>query len=330
MFNKRGMELDTSTLISIILIFIFLVIVLGGGYLGLFDISEGFVKEKNCRMSVTLSHTENRISSLVEKKFETECPTHRVKIDANDDILKIIANEMASCWYKFGEGQMNPFLNRFTSIEKDGFEYYKGLVTDRSINVCGLCAIIEFDDELVRKFNTGELETLTKFRMSSLNTHLATTTVPGEKISYTQYITGSAKSTDELEKENRTLDNENLYYITPDQKLAIVFGVTKHKKTLTESVQDAATSWKSIAPGIGAATPIISTPIKLISKLVGKSPSGFVIGAVVYVGFAALQVKEDQIQYTGEYTPYMQIIPYQEDDLRNICTVFGEQPLKAE
>jgi len=75
-------------------------------------------------------------------------PSVTVNINMDQDVLKIkndtmkaIADEMADCWWMFGEG---------------GVDYVtKGIVFDKAI--CSICSITEFDEKIKDKFKNDKI-----------------------------------------------------------------------------------------------------------------------------------------------------------------------------
>ena len=125
--NKKG-ELTTKQLVTLIILIASFIIIL---FL-IFRLNLGqTTDEEICRNSVVLKGQSQLVSGPLD------CKTDYVTIstEKEEEVMKIIADEMASCWYMFGEGEV---------------DYGKGLL---ATNVrCAICSVIEFDEKTRGKF----------------------------------------------------------------------------------------------------------------------------------------------------------------------------------
>ena len=88
-------------------------------------------------------------------------PTETIKVDSENknEVLKSIANEMADCWWMFGEGKVD----------------YVGGINLIDNNVCSICSIVAFDDEITQEKISYEefYEYLKNTKKDESNTYLS-------------------------------------------------------------------------------------------------------------------------------------------------------------
>jgi hypothetical protein len=88
------------------------------------------------------------------------------KVKTKEEVYSFLANQMADCWWMFGEGKLNYVGNEFLS------KLY-----------CSICSQISFDNS-VDMFDNGQID------QKSLYEYLAITNVSEEKGSYLEYLVG--------------------------------------------------------------------------------------------------------------------------------------------
>jgi len=149
---------SAQVLIPIILSLLFLVI-----FLVWFWQAQSFAKEQSlrdqCRQSVqihALTNLEGMDITDLDCQTSNQTITFSVNEPNQEKILKIFADEMASCWYQFLEGEKPLF---------------KG-----SRTFCGVCSYLDFKDK-------GQ-------QVSGLQQYLITHNVPGKNIKYIDYLVG--------------------------------------------------------------------------------------------------------------------------------------------
>lgn len=134
--NKKG-ELTTKNLVTIIVLITSFAIIL---FL-LFRLNLGETTDKEiCHNSVVLASKGKGILGGLDCKTNYICisgggkceginPTKTVKVDPNnkEEIMKSIADEMADCWWMFGEGKLD-------YLKADG-KYH-----------CAICSMTKFDN----------------------------------------------------------------------------------------------------------------------------------------------------------------------------------------
>ncbi|MEK6757998.1 MAG: hypothetical protein AABX88_02615 [Nanoarchaeota archaeon] len=133
--SKKG-ELSTAMIIGLIILIVSFIVIL-------FFILELGLKEKTaeeiCHNSVVM-YSKSSLLGRLDCKTEYVCisggedctdfsPTKTIEVDlskGNDEVLRAIADEMANCWWMFGEGKIN-YASR-----KGGMH-------------CAICSMVKFD-----------------------------------------------------------------------------------------------------------------------------------------------------------------------------------------
>lgn len=148
--KNRKAELTTKQLVMIIVLIVSFIIIL---FL-LFRLNLGETTIKGvCHNSVVLKGKAGVLAGALDCRTNYLCisggkdcegisATSTIKIDtdkkeAKNETMKAIADEMADCWWMFGEGEIN----------------YLG-ISDRDIwgkNTCAICSIVKFDERILSK-----------------------------------------------------------------------------------------------------------------------------------------------------------------------------------
>jgi hypothetical protein len=141
--DKKG-ELTTTQLVTIIILIVSFVIILF--LIFRLDIG-GTTDDEICRNSVVLKGKSIGVSGPLDCKTNYLCisggedcsgiiSSEKISVDADNktQIMKVIAEEMASCWYMFGEGKIN---------------YGEGFLTTKVHYA--LCSVIAFDESISEK-----------------------------------------------------------------------------------------------------------------------------------------------------------------------------------
>ena len=147
------MEVTTKSAVSIIIILVTVVLLVNF----LFSVRKGYadiVAKEECKVGVN-AHAKSR---LRYKDFsgDIKCPTVYLKIthEKEDVIKKKIADAMYDCWDGWQNGKLDIFA-------------------DDSV-YCHICTRITFDKDI---------------KINDFANYLATKNIPGQKISYLQYLT---------------------------------------------------------------------------------------------------------------------------------------------
>ncbi|MEK6847733.1 MAG: hypothetical protein AABX50_01250 [Nanoarchaeota archaeon] len=128
--NKKG-ELTTKQLVTLIVLIASFIIIL---FL-IFRLNLGqTTDEEICRNSVVLKGQPQFISGPLDCKIAYVT----ISTEKKEEIMKTLADEMASCWYMFGEGKIDY-----------GSGGVRGAI-DTQVDYA-ICSIIEFDDNVGEK-----------------------------------------------------------------------------------------------------------------------------------------------------------------------------------
>jgi len=174
---KRG-ELTTQQLVILIILIISFVIIL----FFLFKMNLGGTTDKElCHNSVVMRGN----SILPKETLPLNCHTKYLcissdgtcekmtnpeikKVKTQDEVYQILADEMADCWWTFGEGKIN-------YVGDDLFQH----------NYCSLCSQVSFDDSLKKSlFVDGS------FSQKNLYDYLEKEKIPEKEFTYLEYLYG--------------------------------------------------------------------------------------------------------------------------------------------
>ncbi len=136
-------------------------------------------------------------------------PSSKIKVDASnkDEIMKTIADEMASCWWQFGEGQKP--------------RYGPDLANDRVHYA--ICSIMEFDGKVQEKYP--------QISYSEFYEYLERTPMDNSQ-SYLSYLYG-VSSMNLLKTEDQIKVNLQTDVISTKDKYSIITGLDRHIFWLT-------------------------------------------------------------------------------------------------
>ncbi len=232
--NKRG-ELSTQQIILLIILITSFVVVL----FFLLRLNLGGESEKElCHNSVMM-----KASVLSSEAIPLKCgrsyvcitkdgtcegiPDKKIKVKSLDEIYEALANEMADCWWMFGEGKVD-------YIGKDFF---------KKDNYCSICSQIYFDDSLkeIKHGKEEELEEIQKGNISKdeLYSYLGEAEY-SEGETYAEYL---FRTTD-LNKFKTTFDAKTFGNIEiGDQQYWVIMGIRSEVK---------GRAWKIAAGGVAA------------------------------------------------------------------------------
>lgn len=195
--NKVG-ELTTKQLVTMIILIASFIIIL---FL-IFRLNLGqTTDEEICRNSVVLKGQSSLVSGPID------CKTNYVTIstEKKEEIMKALADKMASCWYMFGEGKI---------------DYGQGLLaTDVQ---CAICSIIEFDEKVGEK--------VPQISYSEFYNYLKDTK-KDESLTYLQYLYGVNSVSDITDGEYFGFNPANS--IDTTEKQSILTGVDMNREILS-------------------------------------------------------------------------------------------------
>lgn len=147
--NQKG-EITTQQIVFLIILITSFVVIL----FFLFRLNLGEISNKEiCHNSVVLKGKSiisgdldcrtNYVCISGGEKCEGINPTQTIEINPDDrgEVLKAIADEMADCWWMFGEGKVD----------------YLGIGDKSPLgnNVCAVCSIVKFDRKIQEKYPDG-------------------------------------------------------------------------------------------------------------------------------------------------------------------------------
>ena len=144
MVNKRGSE---KYYIIISLILGLMVLALGLFFIFNEFFNEGDIDWERCRQSILLRasipDTSEKLGGNLKDALDLKCKTQVIEIDGDsyDDINKILADTVASCWYTYGEGELDFFVTK-----------YWGRITYAMV-----CARLKFSPKVLELMEQNEL-----------------------------------------------------------------------------------------------------------------------------------------------------------------------------
>jgi len=164
MENRKG-ELTTTQLITIIVLIVSFVVLL---YF-FFRLNLGATSNSEiCHNSVILKSKGGGLAGDLQCKSDYVCisggekcsgvnPTISVNVDPNakTEVLKAIADQMANCWYTFGEGKIS-----YASAKGVGDQ------------VCAVCSVVSFDSKIQSVSYKDLIDYLANTQKSNAQTYL--------------------------------------------------------------------------------------------------------------------------------------------------------------
>jgi hypothetical protein len=233
--NKKG-ELTTQQIVLLIILILSFAIIL---YF-LFQLNLGKESEKEiCHNSVVLRGN----TGLAKEGFNLNCKREYVcitkdgsceqmtsptleKVKSVDEVYEVLANEMADCWWMFGEGKVD-------YVGKDFF---------KKDNYCSICSQVAFDDSLKEEIGN-------EISKDEFYKYLSETNISQDQ-TYAEYL---FKTNDISELKRQSSEDESATFgtIELDKQYFNVMGITSELK---------GTFWKGVigaAVGIGI---VVFTP----------------------------------------------------------------------
>jgi len=280
LLNKKADIKSVTEIILALLILIVLYIVFTSGYIP-FLTSSG--TKEACKNWVNLQS----IKGLKEAHtFESPCVTIEETIKDKDiktenDLYKILANNMYDCWDMYGRGEVD-FYSNF------GF---KG-------TYCRVCSEIKTDSSLEQSKRNIDLD---KFSIYLSNNH-----PPGHRETYADFFTKAENAKLDFGSGTLTLD--------PNKKLYTTF--TVYKTTLTNTATQVRLGGCLVVLTPAAISALPTGGLSLVAGLgycaIGFGVGDFVtrvggIGVSFYPTITLLQSDSDQIQNACDYIYYKPI-----------------------
>ena len=255
LYNKKG-ELTTKQIV----IFTILIVSFGIILFLMFRLNLGeSAKKELCRDSV-FRNSAGILGDIGESPLNCkrsyvciskngECdklpdPDEIIKVKTKEEIYSALADEMADCWWMFGEGELNYVSKELTSTLH-----------------CSICSQVWFDESVGDFFENAD-----DFNQRNLYEYL-TNEIPNKEITYSEYLFGfKANSADDFLPEGAQFDVFSL-----DKPYLVMMGVFSEISTL---------GWVAVGGGIAA----ITVGAVVFSPLVGGAIGITTVGAMVIGG----------------------------------------------
>lgn len=261
--NFRG-ELTTQQIVVLVILIVSFIVVL----FFLFQLNLGEKTDKElCRNSVILKGKSIFPQEATQLKCyrSYKCITKDgsceglsnpevVKVENLDEIYSQVANEMADCWWMFGERSVN----------------YLGSDELQKNNYCSICSQIAFDNSLneIPGIENG------KINKNQIYKYLEESKIKNQDITYLEYLFGIRDLQKIKETAKLQFGTDNFGEIQTGKQFFVVTGITS-------GVSHA--EWIGISSAtIGGLTGTILGVV----ALAGSGPPGWIAGAIVLGGIA--------------------------------------------
>lgn len=203
--NKKG-ELTTQKLVTIIILITSFVIIL---FL-LFRLNLGVTTDKEiCHNSVVLASKGKGLVGELDCKTNYLCisgggkceginPTTTVEVNPNnkEEIMKAIADEMAECWWMFGEGKLD-----YKHADWEGYH-------------CAACSVVKFNKKVQAEFSEISYKEFYEYLKN---------TKKSDTENYLKYLY-DVFDVESVKKLNKKIDIDN-GKISTKEKFAVVTGL---------------------------------------------------------------------------------------------------------
>lgn len=233
MRNKNG-ELTTTQLVTIIILIASFAVIL----FFIFRLNLGETTDREiCRNSVITRGSSVLPAESVPLKCQRSylCLTEdgscetltnpiKEKVKTKEEVYKILAEEMATCWWMFGQGEVN----------------YVG-ADFKAKHYCSICTQVAFDDSAKPIFETGEIDEAYFY-----NTYLTTHNISGKGTTYSEYLYGT--------NDFSLIHSGGFKKISLDKTYYIMMGIISEKSTFKRVLV-------GIGVGVGITAVALLTPI---------------------------------------------------------------------
>jgi hypothetical protein len=169
----------------------------------------------NCKTSYICLTKDGSCEKMISPEIK--------KVKTKEDVYETLANEMADCWWMFGEGKLN----------------YVGKDLLANNLYCSICSQISFDNSL-DMFSNGEID------KADFYDYLSKTNMSGKDVSYLDYLMGM-KTSQEI-KNTLTTSSSSFGKINLEKQYYIIMGVVSDVSAL---------KWVLYGAGAGAAVGLI-------------------------------------------------------------------------
>jgi len=197
--EKKG-ELTTQQIVILIILIVSFIIIL----LFIFLLKPGNIADKEiCHNSVVMRGNSILPTDIVPIDCKTKyiciskdgscekmTKPEIVKVKEKEEVYEILAENMADCWWMFGEGKID-------YVGKD-------MIPGR---YCSICTQIAFDDSIVEVFGSGSID------KKEFYNYLASTEISDSGLTYLEYLNAASKVFDIHQGEFGEMDLNSHYYV---------------------------------------------------------------------------------------------------------------------
>ncbi len=238
MKNKKG-ELTTQQIVLLIILIMSFVVIL---YF-LIGLNIGETSEKEiCHNSVVMKGnpvlSKGDVSLNCQRTYvcltkDGSCeqmtnPNIR-KVESKSEVYRVLADEMADCWWMFGEGKVDYIGGKFTEV-----------------NYCSICTQLAFDDSIKE---IPEFEESKKIDKDDFYNYLANTPVSEGRETYAEYFLGT-KDISKIKQEVQEADTFGT--IDLDKHYFVMMGIVSELGGFQEAIGlGALSSIATIYTGLG-------------------------------------------------------------------------------
>jgi hypothetical protein len=188
-----------------------------------------------------------------------------VKVNNVDEVYNSLAEEMVTCWSKFGEGKLN----------------YAGRDPDQKL-YCSICDQVGFDNSLNKVFKNGQIN------KENFYNYMAHNNISGKDVTYLDYLFGLDNTQQIKEVLNGNVLNNTDGSLT-DSKAQIQFGtitIGKQYYVVMGIFSDVALWRKALGTGVGGAAIVLGSII-LTAASAGATLPTVPLAIAVAAGAAA-------------------------------------------
>ncbi|MBI2652900.1 hypothetical protein HYX00_05525 [Candidatus Woesearchaeota archaeon] len=287
------MEVTTKSAVSIIIILVTIVLLVDF----LFNVRKGYADitaKEECKVGVN-AHAKLRLR-YDDFSGDIKCQTVYLKVnrEKEDVIKKKIADAMYDCWGRWQNGKLDLFA---------GDSVY-----------CHICTRITFDKDV---------------KINGFANYLATKNIPGQKISYLQYLTTERTQNSDFLDELEDREIADTLDASKNNEYAVIFSYIKGKKYVHEYSKKVAYT----APGAGLTiiglgliyyTPAVTAAVASI-PIVGTAaaiPAGSLVATTgtITFGIGALwdYLAWKYVEVPFEHISLISLIPYDVDSIKSL------------
>lgn len=261
MKNKRGEITTQHIVILIVLIASFAIILFFLMRLGLGDMTEKEICHNSVvargssvlpEESIPLNCHREYVCITEDGTCEAMTKPKKEKVNTKDEVYEVLANEMADCWWMFGEGGVNYV----------GSDFKEKLY-------CSICSQIAFDDSMQDIFSEGVISE------EEFYIYMKNNNVSGQDYSYLEYL----YAIDDMQTVRNILSEQGVNFgeINLNQEYYAMMGVISEKST-----------FKRVLLGAGVGVVVVAgallTPITGGASLVSTAGILFTTGGAVAGG----------------------------------------------